>query len=145
MFQHILFPTDGEPPSKAALDKCMAFARDAGARVTALYVIEPFHVLSTRADMLEDTQEHYREHSQARARDCLAPVAAAARRLDVACDTVTLQHEQPYAAIVAAARERRCDLIAMASHGRRGIQFLVLGSVTQRVLTHSEIPVLVYR
>lgn len=145
MFQHILFPTDGEAPSNVARDKCLAFALDAGARVTALHVTKPFHVLGARIDMLEDTPDSYVVRTQARARDCLEPVATAARRIGVTCDKVALVHEHPDAAIVEVARERGCDLIAMASHGRRGIQFLVLGSVTQKVLVHSRVPVLVYR
>jgi nucleotide-binding universal stress UspA family protein len=72
-------------------------------------------------------------------------VAAAARARGVVYETLTVEHAHPYAAIIDAARQRHCDLVAMASHGRRGVQALLLGSETQKVLTHSHLPVLVFR
>lgn len=145
MFKHILFPTDGEAPSMQALEQCLAFAKDSGARLLALHVSAPFRTLSARADQLADTPEEYAAHSRARARALLDQVAAAARAQGVVYETLTMQHEHPYQAIIDAARDHRCDLVAMASHGRRGLQALLLGSETQKVLTHSHVPVLVFR
>lgn len=145
MFKHILFPTDGEAPSMSALEPCLAFAKDSGARLTVLHVIEPFHVLSAQPEVLADTAAGYAAHSQARARACLERVAAAAIARGVACETLTVEHEHPYEAIIDVARQRQCDLVAMASHGRRGVRALLLGSETQKVLTHSQLPVLVFR
>ncbi|CAN7514596.1 MULTISPECIES: universal stress protein [Duganella] len=145
MFKHILFPTDGEAPSIAAMTPCLSFAKETGARLTVLHVTEPFHVLSTRAEVLADTPEGYAVHSQERARACVERVATAARSRGVACDTLTMEHEHPYAAIIDAALQHHCDLVAMASHGRRGVQALLLGSETQKVLTHCHLPVLVFR
>lgn len=145
MFKHILFPTDGEAPSMAAMEPCLAFAKDSGARLTVLHVTEPFHVLSARAEMLADTEAGYAVHAQARARACLERVAAAAIARGVVYETLAVEHEHPYEAIIDVARERQCDLVAMASHGRRGVQALLLGSETQKVLTHSHLPVLVFR
>lgn len=145
MFKHILFPTDGEAPSLAALPVCLALAKDSGARVTALHVTAPFRVLSTRPEVLADTPEDYARHSAERARALLEQVAAAARAEGVVYETLTVEHEHPYAAILDAARRRHCDLVAMASHGRRGLQALLLGSETQKVLTHGDLPVLVLR
>ena len=145
MFKHILFPTDGEAPSEAAIAPCLAFAKDIGARLTVLHVTAPFRVLSTRAEMLVDTPDDYAAHSMTRARACLERVAAAARAQGVVYETLTTEHDHPYQAILDAARRRQCDLVAMASHGRAGVRALLLGSETQKVLTHSHLPVLVFR
>jgi len=145
MFRHILFPTDGEGPSRAAMTPCVTFAKESGARLTVLHVLSPFHVLSTDADMLRDTPESYAAHSQAHARACIEQVAACARAQGVVYETMVVQHDDPYLAIIEAACIQHCDLIAMASHGRRGVRAMLLGSETQKVLTHSQLPVLVYR
>ncbi|HEX5344988.1 MAG TPA: universal stress protein [Duganella sp.] len=145
MYSHILFPTDGEAPSITAVDNCMRFAKAIGARVTILHVRAPFHILSIRAEVLADTPAEYVQHSKERGRLCLEQAAAAAREHGVACETVDLEHEHPYLAIINTARERHCDLVAMASHGRSGIEALLIGSQTQKVLTHSHLPVLVFR
>ena len=76
---------------------------------------------------------------------CLDQVKTAALERDVSCDVIYVEHEHPYQAIIDAANNQHCDLIVMASHGRRGISAILLGSVTVKVLTHSTIPVLVYR
>ncbi|MYM76262.1 universal stress protein [Duganella sp. FT134W] len=145
MFRHILFPIDGEAPSIAATGPCVAFARDAGARLTVLHVTAPFHLLSTSAEVLADTPDSYAAHSLARARTRLETVAAEARAQQVVYETVTLEHAEPYQAIIDTARQRQCDLVAMASHGRSGLQAVLLGSVTQKVLAHCHLPVLVWR
>lgn len=145
MFKHILFPTDGEAPSVAALAPCLALAKFHGARVTALHVTAPFRILSTRPEVLAGTPDDYAASAAERARARLEPVAAAAAAQGVPCETLTVEHEQPYEAIIDTARQRQCDLVAMASHGRRGLQALLLGSETQKVLTHCHLPVLVFR
>lgn len=145
MFRHILFPTDGEAPSIAATEPCIRFAHDVGARITVLHVTAPFHVLSTRAEVLENTPDTYAAHVREHARRCMEAVAAVARTHQVVYETVSVEHEHPYLAIADTARRRQCDLVAMASHGRRGLQALLLGSETQKVLTHSHLPVLVFR
>lgn len=145
MFQHILFPTDGEAPSVAVMAHCMSFAKQCGARVTALHVIEPFQIVSTDTAMLRDTRDSYAVHSQAKARRVLEGVAELASQHAVACDTLCVEHEDPYVAIIDAARSHACDLIVMASHGRRGVRGMLMGSETQKVLTHTQLPVLVYR
>jgi nucleotide-binding universal stress UspA family protein len=76
---------------------------------------------------------------------CLSRVSAAAKLAGVPCETLHIEHEHVYQAIIDTASARRCDLIVMASHGRRGVSAVVLGSKTVKVLTHSKIPVLVYR
>ena len=145
MFRHILFPTDGQAPSDAAIESCAAFARDTGARVTVLHVTAPFHVLTARSSMLTDSPASYAAHSQAASQACLEQAAAVFRTQGVPCQTLAVEHESPYQAIIDAAVAQKCDLVAMASHGRSGMQALLLGSETQKVLVHSKVPVLVFR
>ena len=145
MYQHILIPTDGSPLSTVAVEHSMDFARDANAKVTVLTVVSPFHVFSANADELTDTRADYERRARAHAAEILTDAQRKAKRAGVPCDVVQLESDAPYDLIIKTAEKRGCDLIAMASHGRRGISAIVLGSETLKVLTHSMIPVLVYR
>jgi nucleotide-binding universal stress UspA family protein len=145
MFKHILVPTDGSPLSESAALKSIQFARAHGARVTAVHVSPEFHVLTYRTDMIEDTRDEFERDSKAHAERYLAFVAKAAAESGVPCDVVRRVDDNIFRSIIDLARERRCDIIAMASHGRRGVAGVLLGSETQHVLTHSAIPVLVWR
>lgn len=145
MFKHILAPTDGSASSELAIQSIMRFARDIGARVTGLHVIEPFHVLSVRPELVEATPEQYEVESEERARSYLLPVQQYANELGVDCETVIVRADKVYAAIVQASYDRQCDLIAMSSHGRKGVRALLMGSETHNVVTHAQIPVLVFR
>ncbi len=145
MYEHMLVPTDGSPLSTAAVENSLSFAKEIGAKVTLLTVIEPFHILSADAEQLAGTRSTYEEHAKAEAEKHLAALKEKAGSMGVACDAVHAVSGEPYQCIIDTAVENNCDLIAMASHGRRGVSALVLGSVTMKVLTHSKIPVLVYR
>jgi nucleotide-binding universal stress UspA family protein len=145
MFQNILVATDGSRLSEAAVDNAISLARDAGAKVTALTVTEPLHVLTADSKQLSDTKEVYERHVKAEAARFLASAERKAKALGVPCRVLQVESEHPYQAIIDAAKQSGCDLICMASHGRRGVSALVLGSVTNKVLTHSSMPVLVYR
>jgi nucleotide-binding universal stress UspA family protein len=145
MYKHIMIPTDGSELSAKAAEAGLQLAAFLGARVTAMTVSEPFHTLSIDPNQLEYTPATYRKHAGAMAQRILSEVRAKAEAANVACDTVWVEHEQPYMAIIDTARSTNCDLIAMASHGRRGLSAVVLGSQTVKVLTHSTIPVIVYR
>ena len=145
MYQHILIPTDGSPLSTVAVEHSMDFARDANAKVTVLTVVSPFRVFSANADELTDTRAEYERRARAHAAEILTDAQRKAKRAGVPCDVVQLESDVPYDVIIKTAEKRGCDLIAMASHGRRGISAIVLGSETLKVLTHSKIPVLVYR
>ncbi|MGZ8295154.1 MAG: universal stress protein [Telluria sp.] len=145
MFKHIMLPTDGSEASDSAIQAAVRLARDMGARVTAIHVVPPFHTFTYRAEMLEDTEEQYDKESDARARKLLATVEQQAQECGVQYETVVVRSDDVYKAIIDTASARNCDLIAMASHGRRGVRGLLLGSDTQKVLTHSQLPVLVYR
>jgi nucleotide-binding universal stress UspA family protein len=145
MFKHILVPTDGSALSASMLGKVMAFAHDSGASVTVIHVREEFQVFTVQPAMLADTREQYARDSVAAGQRILEQAQLLAKETRVTCDTMLAEGEHPYEVIIQASRERGCDLICMASHGRRGVQALLLGSETQKVLTHSDIPVLVYR
>jgi nucleotide-binding universal stress UspA family protein len=145
MFKHILLPTDGSPLSDIAIERGIGLAKTLDARVTGLHVIEPFQLFSVGAEMASDTPEQYEKESLVRAQRYLDGIASAAKQAGVSCDGITEKSSHPFEAIIAAAEKRGCDLIVMASHGRRGIRGLLLGSETAKVLTHSKIPVLVLR
>ena len=145
MFKNILVPTDGSDLAAKAVEQGVHFAKEIGAKITAVTVTEPFHLLSVKPSQLEYTPIEYKKHAESHANKLLGVVSAAAKSAGVACDTLHVEHEQVYQAIIDAAEARRCDLIVMASHGRRGVSAVVLGSETVKVLTHSKIPVLVYR
>jgi nucleotide-binding universal stress UspA family protein len=145
MFKHILLPTDGSPASERAALAGVSFAKEVGAEIVALHVIPPFHTFTLDTEMLEDTEEEYARVSVERAEKYLGFVADAARAAGVPCSTEKVVADEPYEAILDTARHHHSDLIIMASHGRRGIKALLLGSETQKVLVHSGIPVLVFR
>lgn len=145
MYHHILIPTDGSPLSTVAVEHSMDFARDADAKVTVLTVVSPFHVFSADADQLADTRAEYQRRARMHAAEILTDAQLKAKARGVRCDVVQLESDFPHDAIINAAERSGCDLIAMASHGRRGVAAIVLGSETLKVLTHSKIPVLVYR
>lgn len=145
MFKHILVATDGAELADRAVQHGLGLAKATGAKVTALTVTAPFHVLTADAQMLEDTPETYKVRMQKTAEAILGKVAEAAKTAGVACDTMRVEHEHPYQAIIDGAQAKGCDLIVMASHGRRGAAAILIGSETLKVLTHSKTPVLVYR
>ncbi|KAI3600641.1 Universal stress protein family [Cupriavidus necator H850] len=145
MFQHLLVPTDGSTLSEAAIRAAVTLAKAFEARITGVHVIPEFRVFTHRIDMLEDTQERYAQLAEQRAEQYLAEVSQAAQEAGLACETISVTHNHPYEAIIQAGEERNCDLIVMASHGLGGLQGLLLGSETQKVLTHCNIPVLVVR
>jgi nucleotide-binding universal stress UspA family protein len=145
MHRHILIPTDGSALSEKAIDYGMALAKSVNAKVTVLTVSAPFHVFAVEPGMVTDTLEQYQKRTAALAAKYLNVAKEAALAAGVSCETMHVEHDQPYLAIIDAATRKSCDLIAMASHGRRGISAIVLGSEAVKVLTHSTIPVLVFR
>jgi nucleotide-binding universal stress UspA family protein len=145
MFTHILLPIDGSPLSEAAMHKGIQFAKSINAKVTGFHAIQPFHIFTLQTEMLEDTREQFDKGTRAHAEHCLAVMKQAADEAGVPCDTMSVTTEHPYEAIIKAAEDKGCDLIMMASHGRRGMRGLLIGSETSKVLTHTHIPVLVFR
>ena len=147
MVKHVLIPTDGSAVARKAVRAGVALARDLGAKVTAYYamdMIQPYafgdgYILDTST--LLGIERGAKEVGQ----KYLAAVEQAAKAAGVPCETLMTKPETPAEGIIAAAKKRKCDVIFMASHGRGGLASLVLGSVTQKVLARSKIPVLVYR
>src|SRR5262249_42645183 len=138
-------PTDGSTLSEKALHQGMAFAKSVDAKVTVLTVSPRFHAIAVEPVMVTDTLEQFEKDCAVAAQRFLAVARETAKTAGVACEYRRVVHDQPYQAIIETATGAGCDLIFMASHGRRGVSALLLGSETTKVLTHSKIPVLVYR
>jgi len=145
MYKHILIPTDGSDLSWMSMRQGIAFAKSLNARVTALTVSPTFRAVTVDPVMVADTPEQYRKDCEAAAARYLGAATGAAEEMGVTCESVHVVNDYPYQAIIETAQSKGCDLIFMASHGRRGVAALLLGSETTKVLTHSKIPVLVYR
>ena len=125
MYRHILIPTDGSALAEHGVAHGLALAKSVGARVSAINVVEPlFAVTGDFASVLDR-------------------VANAAKEAGVSCETIQVENRQPHQAIVATAEDKGCDLIVMSSHGLSGLSMLLIGSVTNKVLTHAKTPVLV--
>jgi nucleotide-binding universal stress UspA family protein len=145
MFKHILLPTDGSELSAKAVTYGIALAKLSGAKVTAVTVTTPWQSVALGEMALAIDPDEYDRRTKEYADKTLATVDTAAKAAGVGCAVQTVSSPQPWEAIVEAAQKAGCDLIVMASHGRRGLTGFLLGSETQKVLTHSKIPVLVYR
>jgi nucleotide-binding universal stress UspA family protein len=150
MYKNILLPIDGSQLSLRAAQHGIELAKALDARITAVMVTTPWATQFAREPavvvpgMVVPKTEYDLRTEQA-ACNCLRLVTDEARSAGVTSKALHVHHGDPYVAILDAARREGCDLIVMASHGRRGLTGLLLGSETVKVLTHSEIPVLVYR
>ncbi len=133
MFKHILIPTDGSELTRKAIQSGIALAKSVGAKVTGITVTVPSQIFADTTPTNTSAEKY------------LDQIKDAATAVGVNCSVIHAEHEQPYQAIIDATKRNGCDLIVMASHGRRGVSALMLGSETVKVLTHSTIPVLVYR
>ena len=145
MFRHILLPTDGSPLSEAAMRKGIQFAKTINARVTGFCVVPALPYVGCEAEIGAEFKKQAEAAVQAEVNKNLLAIEKASKEAGVTCETAQEKNVQPYEAIIEATRKKECDLIIMASHGRRGVGALLLGSETQKVLTHSKIPVLVFR
>ena len=145
MYKHVLIPTDGSELSAKAESAGLTLARALDAKVTVLTVTPPFQFIGTEPMMLVTTEPEYEKAQAARATKTLERVKTTAAAVGVPVETVHIVNSHPFEAIIATAKERGCDLVFMASHGRRGVAGMILGSETTKVLTHSKLPVLVYR
>lgn len=147
MFKHIFVPTDGSQLSQETVKRAISFASEAGARITFFYAKPEYPVAFYGEGALIDptTPEKFAKMAEQQAAEILAACVKQAATASVQSAVATKTSDIPYEAIITAADAAGCDLIFMASHGRRGFGGLLLGSETQKVLTHSRIPVLVYR
>jgi len=140
MYRHILIPTDGSELSEHGVAQGLALAKSLGAKVSAIFVVEPFSEVTGR--FLEAVAT-YVELRKEQATSALDRAANAANAAGVSCETIQLENAQPHQAIIAAAEDKGCDLIVMSSHGRSGLSMLLIGSVTNKVLAHAKTPVLI--
>jgi len=145
MYKNILITTDGSDLSNKAVAHGVALAKSVGAKVTALTVTVPIPVMLVDPNAIAALPDDFEESLRAAGADDLAKVAAAAKAAGVPCETVQAEGSEPFREIIDTAKKKGCDLIVMASHGRRGVSAVVLGSETVKVLTHSKVPVLVCR
>jgi nucleotide-binding universal stress UspA family protein len=145
MFRHILLPTDGSELSRETARRAVSFAEAAGAQITAIYVKQAMP-MDFEGDLIDPSALDRISHAvEKKAKEFLGFVKKLCKESGVTCKTIAASGSHPYEEIVRVATEEGCDLVFMASHGRRGLQSLLLGSETQRVLSYSSIPVLVYR
>lgn len=147
MFSNILVPTDGGPLSRKAAAAAVKFAKSCNAKVTGIYVSPPFHIVAYDGYVPPELlSPEVHDASMAKlAAKYLGVCEKLCKDASVPWEGLHVSDDEPYGAIIAAAKRKRCDLILMASHGRRGMASVLLGSETRKVLTHSKIPVLVYR
>lgn len=149
MFKHILLPTDGSTLSDQAVQLAIGLAKALGAKITAVQVVGEYHLhLQDEGFAMPDLpalRMRFEEEEAARTNKIFGAVKKAATDAGVVCFSAVVTGDVPYERIIEQAANSKCDVIVMASHGRRGLQGVLLGSETQKVLTHSKIPVLVCR
>ena len=144
MFQRILVPTDGTDITKKAVETAVGLARSLGAKLYALSVKEPFPY-SAISEMQPVPPQEFYDAQERIAANRVKSVQDEAVAAGLSCEAHTVEALHAWEAILDHAKEQRCDLIVMASHGRRGVAAMLLGSETQRVLIHSKVPVLIVR
>ena len=148
MYRQILVSTDGSELSQKAIRTAVRLGKTTGGAVTGVYVIAPYVPPAYGEGVMYGTYvtaKRYKEISERAGKKALAAVEVEAQTAGVECRKAMLTANNPWEGIIEAAKSRRCDLIVMASHGRRGLAGLLLGSETTKVLTHSKTPVLVCR
>ena len=144
MFSRILVPTDGSDITKKAVDTAIALAKSVNAKLYTLSVKEPFPY-SAVSEMQPTPPQEFFDAQERIASARVNDVRETAERMGLLSEAHTVEALHPWEAIIEHARRHECDLIVMASHGRRGVTALLLGSETQKVLTHTKVPVLVVR
>ncbi len=144
MFKHLLVPIDGSPTAELAVAKAIGLAKAFDSKVTAIYVVDPYPFTGVGADFAYG-QAQYLNTAKAVANDALANARKQIEDAGVALETATVETHAVWRGILQAADSSGADLIVMGSHGRSGIEKLVLGSVAQKVLTNTHLPVLLVR
>jgi nucleotide-binding universal stress UspA family protein len=148
MFKHILIATDGSELADKAVVQGLALAKALNAKVTAVTVTEPWDALSMAAiaeGRMRNPIPDYEERTAAAANRILWSVVDKAKKVDIPCTTIYVEDRHPAEGIIETAQVQMCDLIVMASHGRRGLERLLIGSQANRVVTLSSVPVLICR
>lgn len=144
MFKHILVPVDGSATAQLAVDKAIGLAKAFDSRVTAIFVIDPYPFTGVGTDFAYG-QAEYLSAATAEANAAIKAAKMALEQAGVSVDTSVIESHAAWRGVVEAAQAMQADLIVMGSHGRSGLEKLVLGSVTQAVLSHTQLPVLVVR
>ena len=148
-YKHIMLPIDGSELSLKAEKECTAFAKASGAKVTAIHVISHFRLhyqpWATPKSVHAKIEREHEEEAREIAQKMISALTTRTKKAGVACEGLVVVGDHPYEEIIRAAEQRKCDLIMMASHGHRGLDAMLLGSETTKVLTHTRIPVLVVR
>ncbi|MES2226695.1 MAG: universal stress protein [Burkholderiaceae bacterium] len=144
MFKCILVPTDGSDITAKAVTTAIGLARSVGAQLQTIGVKEPFPY-SAISEMQPTPPQEFFDAQERIAAARVKAVVDLCQQAGVPCQSQTVEALHPWEAIIEHAQRTGCDLIVMASHGRRGVSALLLGSETQKVLTHSKVPVLVVR
>jgi len=145
MYKHILIATDGSAVGNKAIEQGLEVAKKFGAKVSIVKVTEMWAALDVAGRDALSRIETYEKAAAAAAQEILSKAKASAEKAGVVCDTLHVPDRVPADGIVATADQRGCDLIVMGSHGRRGLNKLLLGSQAQNVLTHTKKPVLIAR
>ena len=144
MFKHILVPVDGSPTAQLAVERAIQLAKAFDSRVTAIFVIDPYPFTGIGTDFAYG-QAEYLSAATAEAHAAIKAAKLALEKAAVSVDTSVIESHTAWRGVVEAAESMQADLIVMGSHGRSGLEKLVLGSVTQAVLSHTKLPVLVVR
>ena len=146
MYRRILIPTDGSELCRSAAEKGIEFARESGAELIAFHAVPATsYMLYTESGPSDLMVEQFEKEARARGERLTGDIAKLAQDAGVHAETLCLANDHPWEGIIEAANQKQCDLIFMASHGRKGLSALLLGSETTKVLTHTRIAVLVYR
>jgi nucleotide-binding universal stress UspA family protein len=145
MYKHLLIATDGSELAQKAVDHGLTLATMLGARVTVVTVTEPWEAFIAPEAAVIYPPSDYERSVAANAASILKSATEAAEKIGTACKTLHVRDRYPSDGIIEAAKENGCDLIVMASHGRRGLGRIILGSVANAVVTHSNVPVLICR
>lgn len=149
MYKHIMLPVEGnEDLSAKAVNECLTLAKSVGARVTVLHVVPHANIhvpVGFTSDVVNQIRKQHEDEEVSKSRQMLSEVTASARTAGVDCDDIVVVGDSPYEEIIDSAEKNHCDLIMMASHARRGLDGMMFGSETVRVLKHTKIPVLVVR
>lgn len=145
MFRTILVPTDGSPLSDRAINAAVEFAKESGGKIIGLSVAEPYPFSPLSGSTFSDERSIYEARAREVAQEYVRRIAAAAHVVGVPCETVVTQSFSPSDEIISIARQHACDIVFMASRGRRGLQSIFIGSETHKVLSGSDIPVMVFR
>jgi len=145
MYEKILVATDGSDPAERAMKDAFDLAKQLGAKVIALTVTRPWYVVAPGELMVAFPEDEYMASAKQLADSILKSASEISERNGVACETIHLVQDYVYEGIIGTAQQNNCDLIVMGSHGRTGLERLFLGSETQKVLSHTAIPVLVHR